>query len=178
VTVRFRRSGRSAGLGIEFDAYWLSPQEMEQRVTDAGFATVFWAGRPAAEAGGFPRRDTCWPGERDAGGGVDAGGRRVGRGRRATGERAWAHPVHRGSTRSGWSPRAATTCCAGSVASRADGDEVPVRAIAPGGTAVVAQVRLDAPGLVIVEDATTPDGELLLRLQNVFVPASRVLPAS
>ncbi|MET7422618.1 methyltransferase domain-containing protein [Dactylosporangium sp. NPDC005555] len=42
-----RRAGRSAGLGVEFDAYWLSPQEMEQRVTEAGFATVFWGGRPA-----------------------------------------------------------------------------------------------------------------------------------
>ena len=44
-----RRSGRSTGLGVEFDAYWLSPEEMEQRVTDAGFAMVFWGGRPAEE---------------------------------------------------------------------------------------------------------------------------------
>ncbi|ASW53639.1 class I SAM-dependent methyltransferase [Plantactinospora sp. KBS50] len=42
-----RRGGRSMGLGIEFDAYWLSPEEMERRVTEAGFGTVFWAGRPA-----------------------------------------------------------------------------------------------------------------------------------
>ncbi len=61
---------------------------------------------------------------------------------------------------------------------RADGDEVPVRAIAPGGTAVIAQIPLDAPGLVIVEHAATPGGELLVQLQNVFVSASRVLPAS
>jgi ubiquinone/menaquinone biosynthesis C-methylase UbiE len=42
-----RRAGRSAGLGVEFDAYWQSPEEMERRVTEAGFETVFWAGRPA-----------------------------------------------------------------------------------------------------------------------------------
>jgi SAM-dependent methyltransferase len=42
-----RRGGRSTNLGVEFDVYWLSPNEMERRVTDAGFATVFWGGRPA-----------------------------------------------------------------------------------------------------------------------------------
>ena len=42
-----RRGGRSTNLGIEFDVYWLSPEEMEQRVVDAGFATVFWGGHPA-----------------------------------------------------------------------------------------------------------------------------------
>jgi ubiquinone/menaquinone biosynthesis C-methylase UbiE len=42
-----RRGGRSANLGVEFDVYWLSPDEMERRVIDAGFATVFWGGRPA-----------------------------------------------------------------------------------------------------------------------------------
>jgi SAM-dependent methyltransferase len=42
-----RRGGRSTGLGVEFDVYWLSPQEMERRVTDAGFTAVFWGGRPA-----------------------------------------------------------------------------------------------------------------------------------
>jgi SAM-dependent methyltransferase len=44
---RVRRGGRSTGLGVEFDVYWLSPGEMERRVTDAGFAAVFWGGRPA-----------------------------------------------------------------------------------------------------------------------------------
>jgi SAM-dependent methyltransferase len=44
---RLRRGGRSTGLGVEFDAYWLSPEEMEDRVSEAGFETVFWAGRPA-----------------------------------------------------------------------------------------------------------------------------------
>ncbi|GAA3245104.1 class I SAM-dependent methyltransferase [Dactylosporangium siamense] len=44
---KVRRAGRSTGLGVEFDAYWLSPEEMEQRVTESGFATVFWGGRPA-----------------------------------------------------------------------------------------------------------------------------------
>ena len=42
-----RRGGRSTGLGVEFDVYWLSPEEMERRVTDAGFTAVFWGGRPA-----------------------------------------------------------------------------------------------------------------------------------
>ncbi|MEU8333002.1 class I SAM-dependent methyltransferase [Micromonospora sp. NPDC048839] len=42
-----RRAGRSANLGVEFDLYWQTPQEMEQNVTDAGFTTVFWGGVPA-----------------------------------------------------------------------------------------------------------------------------------
>lgn len=42
-----RRAGRSVDLGVEFDVYWLSPDEMERRANDAGFATVFWGGRPA-----------------------------------------------------------------------------------------------------------------------------------
>jgi SAM-dependent methyltransferase len=50
-----RRGGRSTGLGVEFDVYWLSPQEMERRVTDAGFATVFWGGRPAEGQEGSPQ---------------------------------------------------------------------------------------------------------------------------
>jgi SAM-dependent methyltransferase len=52
---KVRRSGRSTGLGIEFDAYWLSVEEMECRVTDAGFATVFWGGRPAEEQESSPQ---------------------------------------------------------------------------------------------------------------------------
>jgi hypothetical protein len=31
--------------------YWLSPDEMERRVTDAGFTTVFWGGLPAEGQG-------------------------------------------------------------------------------------------------------------------------------
>ncbi|MFI7543777.1 class I SAM-dependent methyltransferase [Actinoplanes sp. NPDC049599] len=46
---KLRRRGRSIGRGVEFDAYWLSPEEMERRVTEAGFETVFWGGRPAEE---------------------------------------------------------------------------------------------------------------------------------
>jgi ubiquinone/menaquinone biosynthesis C-methylase UbiE len=42
-----RRGGRTTGLGIEFDMYWMRPAEMERRLTDAGFTTVFWGGRPA-----------------------------------------------------------------------------------------------------------------------------------
>jgi ubiquinone/menaquinone biosynthesis C-methylase UbiE len=41
-----RRAGRSTGLGIEFDIYWLAPEEMEREVTNAGFATAFRGGRP------------------------------------------------------------------------------------------------------------------------------------
>jgi ubiquinone/menaquinone biosynthesis C-methylase UbiE len=50
-----RRAGRSTGHGVEFDVYWLSPDEMERRVTDAGFATVFWGGRPAEGQEGSPQ---------------------------------------------------------------------------------------------------------------------------
>ncbi|WP_433269496.1 class I SAM-dependent methyltransferase [Micromonospora vinacea] len=42
-----RRAGRSSNLGIEFDLYWQTPQEMEQSVSEAGFTTVFWGGVPA-----------------------------------------------------------------------------------------------------------------------------------
>ena len=55
-----RRGGRTTGLGVEFDIYWLSPDEMERRVNDAGFATVFWGGIPPGEGGdlypGIPDR--------------------------------------------------------------------------------------------------------------------------
>jgi ubiquinone/menaquinone biosynthesis C-methylase UbiE len=44
---QLRRAGRNTGLGVEFDLYWLAPEEMERQVTDAGFATRFWGGRPA-----------------------------------------------------------------------------------------------------------------------------------
>jgi ubiquinone/menaquinone biosynthesis C-methylase UbiE len=50
-----RRGGRGTGLGVEFDVYWLSPQEMEHQVTEAGFSTVFWAGRPAEGHEGSPQ---------------------------------------------------------------------------------------------------------------------------
>ena len=50
-----RRGGRSTGLGVEFDLYWLSPDEMDRRVADAGFATVFWGGRPAEGQEGSPQ---------------------------------------------------------------------------------------------------------------------------
>lgn len=40
-----RRGGRAAKLGVEFDVYWWSPDEMRRQATDAGFTTVFWAGR-------------------------------------------------------------------------------------------------------------------------------------
>jgi ubiquinone/menaquinone biosynthesis C-methylase UbiE len=35
---QLRRGGRSVGLGVEFDTYWLSAQEMQDRVSDAGAA--------------------------------------------------------------------------------------------------------------------------------------------
>jgi hypothetical protein len=44
-------TGRTAGLGVEFDIYWLSPDEMERRTNDAGFPTVFWGGIPPEKAG-------------------------------------------------------------------------------------------------------------------------------
>jgi hypothetical protein len=50
-----RRAGRSTGLAVEFDVYWLSPEEMERLVIDAGFAPVFWGGRPAEGQEGSPQ---------------------------------------------------------------------------------------------------------------------------
>ena len=40
-----RRGGRR--VGVEFDIYWHPPEEMERRITDAGFDVVFRGGRPA-----------------------------------------------------------------------------------------------------------------------------------
>jgi len=42
-----QRAGRTLNLGVEFDVYWLSPIEEGRRLTDAGFTSVFWGGRPA-----------------------------------------------------------------------------------------------------------------------------------
>ncbi len=44
-----RRGGRSAGLGVEFDSYWLSAREMLDLGADAGFDLVFHVGRPPEE---------------------------------------------------------------------------------------------------------------------------------
>jgi ubiquinone/menaquinone biosynthesis C-methylase UbiE len=40
-----RRGGRT--VGVEFDIWWLSHAELTRRLTDAGFAVVFNAERPA-----------------------------------------------------------------------------------------------------------------------------------
>jgi hypothetical protein len=32
---------------VEFDVYWLSPEEVAERAVRAGFEPVFWAGRSA-----------------------------------------------------------------------------------------------------------------------------------
>jgi SAM-dependent methyltransferase len=45
-----RRSGRSTGLGVEFDSYWLSTREMAELATGAGFGVVFQGCRPPAKA--------------------------------------------------------------------------------------------------------------------------------
>jgi ubiquinone/menaquinone biosynthesis C-methylase UbiE len=45
------RAGRSTGLGIEFDTYWLTPAEVEHLATEAAFATVFWGGVPPEKEG-------------------------------------------------------------------------------------------------------------------------------
>jgi SAM-dependent methyltransferase len=52
---RLRRGGRGANLGVEFDIYWLSPDELLRLLEDAGFAPVFWGGRPAEEQEGSPQ---------------------------------------------------------------------------------------------------------------------------
>ncbi|GIF14167.1 class I SAM-dependent DNA methyltransferase [Actinoplanes teichomyceticus] len=41
-----RRGGRRTNLGVEFDTYWLSAGEMQERLTAAGFTTVFLGHRP------------------------------------------------------------------------------------------------------------------------------------
>lgn len=50
-----RRGGRTANLGVEFDIYWLSPDEMQRLVMDAGLTPVFWSGRPAEGQEGSPQ---------------------------------------------------------------------------------------------------------------------------
>ena len=45
------RAGRSTGLDVEFDTYWLPPAEVERLATAAGFATVFWGGVPPEKEG-------------------------------------------------------------------------------------------------------------------------------
>jgi ubiquinone/menaquinone biosynthesis C-methylase UbiE len=45
------RAGRSTGLDVEFDTYWLPPAEVERLATEAGFATVFWGGVPPEKEG-------------------------------------------------------------------------------------------------------------------------------
>ncbi len=52
---KLRRGGRSAGLGVEYDGYWLSREEMERLITDAGFTIEFWAGRPAGDGESTPQ---------------------------------------------------------------------------------------------------------------------------
>jgi len=52
---RRRRAGHSTGLGVEFDIYWLAPDDMERCVTEAGFTTAFWAGRPPLGEEGSPQ---------------------------------------------------------------------------------------------------------------------------
>jgi SAM-dependent methyltransferase len=46
-----KRGGRTTGLGVEFDIWWLPPQEMERLANEAGFATVFWGGIPPEKDG-------------------------------------------------------------------------------------------------------------------------------
>ncbi|MCU7729161.1 class I SAM-dependent methyltransferase [Actinoplanes sp. KI2] len=44
-----RRNGRSTDLGVDFDRYWLSPQEMLDRFAEAGFAPIFQGSTPPEE---------------------------------------------------------------------------------------------------------------------------------
>jgi ubiquinone/menaquinone biosynthesis C-methylase UbiE len=52
---QMRRAGRSAGLGVEYDGYWLAAAEMVARLTEAGFVPVFQASRPAQEGESTPQ---------------------------------------------------------------------------------------------------------------------------
>ncbi|AEV86511.1 type 11 methyltransferase [Actinoplanes sp. SE50] len=44
-----RRTGRSNSLGVDFDRYWLSPEEMTARFTQAGLSPVFQGHVPPEE---------------------------------------------------------------------------------------------------------------------------------
>jgi SAM-dependent methyltransferase len=46
-----RRGGETLNLGIGFDIWWLTPEQMQHQVNAAGFATVFWAGVPPEKLG-------------------------------------------------------------------------------------------------------------------------------
>jgi hypothetical protein len=50
-----RRSGRSAGLGVEFDSYWLPSREMVDLGVGAGFDVVFQGSRPPEESESCPQ---------------------------------------------------------------------------------------------------------------------------
>ena len=52
---RHRRSGRSAGLGVEFDSYWLSAQQMLDLGAGAGLELVFHGSRPPEESEACPQ---------------------------------------------------------------------------------------------------------------------------
>jgi SAM-dependent methyltransferase len=46
---KLRRGGKLAGLGVEYDGYWLPAEEMEARITAAGFVTAYRGVRPGDE---------------------------------------------------------------------------------------------------------------------------------
>ncbi|WP_250038138.1 class I SAM-dependent methyltransferase [Paractinoplanes maris] len=50
-----RRSGRSAGLGVEFDSYWLSTRQMLDLAGGAGFDVVFQGSRPPEDGESCPQ---------------------------------------------------------------------------------------------------------------------------
>jgi ubiquinone/menaquinone biosynthesis C-methylase UbiE len=50
-----RRAGRSAGLGVEFDGYWLPAREMLDLAAGAGLELVFQGSRPAEESESCPQ---------------------------------------------------------------------------------------------------------------------------
>lgn len=50
-----RRGGRSAGLGVEYDSYWLSAQQMLALAAGAGLDVVFEGSRPAEESEACPQ---------------------------------------------------------------------------------------------------------------------------
>ncbi len=54
-TGQHRRSGRSAGLGVEFDSYWLPAREMLDLAIGAGFDVVFQGSRPPEEPEACPQ---------------------------------------------------------------------------------------------------------------------------
>jgi SAM-dependent methyltransferase len=50
-TGTLHRNGPASSLGVDFERYWLSPREMEDRFASAGFTMVFQGHTPPEDGG-------------------------------------------------------------------------------------------------------------------------------